>query len=338
MGRKAEVVSIGVRARAARFVAAVHAGPRKDAGVPLHPRPRSGVLPRPVAPEIPSRASLHRASGGDRESEAAWELLREDPLDGGGSDAELATLVAEAAARSATPYVDVLRRIVGMEELEESEARAMFGRVVEHRRGLEKTLGRAVHVRVAALDLLSMQPARVRQDSRPIVVSPSLLEKALEEASADAVTGLPQRALFMSLLRHELRQRRRRSVAIAYIDLDGFKGVNDTYGHARGDEVLRTFARAGRGVLRQGDVLARIGGDEFAVLLVDVSPEEAHVAVARLRASFEAKTAPLGTSFSAGIAIAQPGVTADELLALADDAMYKNKRVRAAASVVTEGA
>jgi diguanylate cyclase (GGDEF)-like protein len=93
-------------------------------------------------------------------------------------------------------------------------------------------------------------------------------------------------------------------------------------------EVLRLLARAARVTLRQGDVLARIGGDEFAVLLLDASQTEAEAAVRRLRARFEAKTSPLGVSFSAGIALAADGEAAEELLARADVAMYREKRER----------
>jgi diguanylate cyclase (GGDEF)-like protein len=207
----------------------------------------------------------------------------------------------------------------------------MFSRVLEHRREMEKALGRALHVRVAALDLLMSRPQARRsareRDSRPIMVAAELLESALVEAGSDGVTGLPRGSHFLNLLQYELLQRSRR-VVVAYIDLDGFKLVNDEHGHARGDDVLRLMADAARLVLRRGDVLARIGGDEFGLMLVDASPEEAAAVVERLRARFEELTAELRTSFSAGIAVAGPGATAEELLARADRAMYEEKRRR----------
>jgi diguanylate cyclase (GGDEF)-like protein len=263
----------------------------------------------------------------------AWQLIHEDPFDRATSDEDIERVVTSISARSATPYIEVLRRLVGIEDMNEAEARTFFLRVVEHRRSLGEALGRPVHIRVAALDLLTTGPAktRTRHDSHPIIVTPSLLEKAFEVATADGVTGLPQRAHFMNLLRHELRQRKRRSVCVAFVDLDGFKRVNDRYGHARGDEVLRTLAASARGSLREGDVLARIGGDEFAVLLLDASPAEADAALRRLRDRFEALTAPLGTSFSAGIAVAGVGEPAERVVMRADQAMYRQKRSRAAA-------
>jgi diguanylate cyclase (GGDEF)-like protein len=241
-------------------------------------------------------------------------------------DVELHRLVADRAQKSTEPHADLFRVMMGV-SLPEEEARAMFARVIEHRREMESALARPVHVRVAALDLLMSRPASRRNSSRPIMVAPELLERALEEAGSDSVTGLPRGSHFLNLLQYELLQRSRR-VVVAYIDLDGFKLVNDEYGHARGDEVLRMMAEAARSVLRRGDVLARIGGDEFGLMLVDVSPEEAAAAVGRLRARFEELTAEVRTSFSAGIAVASPGATADDLLARADHAMYEEKRQR----------
>jgi diguanylate cyclase (GGDEF)-like protein len=268
----------------------------------------------------------------DNDTEQAWQLIHDDPFDRTTTDEQIEAVVASCAARSATPYAEVLRRLVGIDEMSEPDARAFFRRVLDHRRELSAALGRAVHVRVAALDALTMLPVnpRTRHDTHPIIVTPSLLERAFEEAAADGVTGLPQRAQFMSLLRHELRQRKRRKVCVAYVDLDRFKAVNDQHGHARGDDVLRSLAYSARGVLREGDVLARIGGDEFAVLLVDVTPAEAEAALRRLRDRFEALTAPLGTSFSAGIAVATAGEQAERLVTRADEAMYRQKRSRAA--------
>ncbi|HVJ92855.1 MAG TPA: GGDEF domain-containing protein, partial [Labilithrix sp.] len=256
-------------------------------------------------------------------------LIRDDVFDRIVDDEELERILAERATVSAEPYSDLIRLMLGM-NLTESEASVLYRRVIEHRREMASALGRPVHVRVAALDWITSRPRnRSPRESCPIVVAPALLERALEEASSDAVTGLPRSAQFMNLLEHELRQRQRR-VTVVFIDLDGFKLVNDAHGHARGDEVLRTMAAAARLVLRRGDVLARIGGDEFALMLVNASPEECHSAVGRLRTRFEELNAPLATSFSAGIADADASSTANDLVARADRAMYEDKRRRAA--------
>lgn len=261
-------------------------------------------------------------------SAAAWQLIRDDVFDRILDDAELERLVAEKARVTGEPHAEIVRVMLGM-HLSEDEACSLFQRAIRHRQEMSRALGRQVHIRVAALDLIMSRPASRRspRESRPVMVAPAFLERALEEASADSVTGLPRTAHYMSLLEHELRQRGR-SVVVAYIDLDGFKLVNDQHGHARGDEILRTMADAARTTLRRGDVLARVGGDEFALLLLDVSPEEAHLAVERLRTCFEELTAPYGTSFSAGLAFSDGQATAHDLVSRADQAMYRDKHAR----------
>jgi diguanylate cyclase (GGDEF)-like protein len=323
LNRKAEVVSIG-RLRAPAPSASTSSASARPRGSRLSNRPS----PSPAL-RTPSNAPNGRE---------AWQLIHDDPFDRTTSDEEIESAVAVIAARSVAPYTEVLRRLVGAEDMTESDARSFFQDVLARRREIAAALGRPVHIRVAALDLLTAQtnePApptnsRARRDSHPIIVTPSLLEKAFEVATADGLTGLPQRVHFMNLLRHEQRQRKRRSVCVAYIDLDGFKRVNDEHGHARGDEVLRTLALSARSSLREGDVLARIGGDEFAVLLLGASPDEAELVVQRLRTTFEQASAPLGTSFSAGIVFAHPGERAESVVMRADQEMYVQKRRRAA--------
>lgn len=100
---------------------------------------------------------------------------------------------SSATARSAKPFAELLRRLVGLEDLDEAEAGTFFRDALDHRRKLTSALGRPVHLRVAALDLLTMQPMKsgARHDSHhPIIVTSSLLEKAFEVATADGVTGL----------------------------------------------------------------------------------------------------------------------------------------------------
>lgn len=269
------------------------------------------------------------AKGSQPDSATAWELIRDDVFVRILDDAELERLVVERAKSSGEPHADLIRLMIGTSVME-SEARTLWRRILVHRREMSTALGRPVHVRVAALDLLTHRPPTrsYPRDSRPIMVASSLLERALEEASSDSVTGLPRVAHFMNLLSYELLQRRRR-VIVVFIDLDGFKAVNDEHGHAHGDEILRTMAMAARTVLRRGDVIARLGGDEFGLMLTEVSPEEGYAAVERLRHHFEELTTDMKTSFSFGLAVAKPDSTAEQLLHEADHAMYAQKRERA---------
>lgn len=315
-----------------------------DILTPRSATPRSSIGERMRSPRTAAKTTYTRPKSFEEETNAdpmnhqndneqPWQLIHDDPFDRAKSDAEIEGVVRAIAARSPAPYREVVRLLVGVDDIEESEAQAFFERIMEHRGRLSRILARDVHVRVAALDMMTTRPPKAiaRQDSHPIVVTSSMLERALEEATLDGLTGLPQRAQFMNLLRHELRQRKRRNIAVAYIDLDGFKRVNDEHGHAAGDEVLRTLARAARGVLREGDALARLGGDEFAVLLMDVSEVEAETVVDRLRERFERLTSAVGTSFSAGIAVAETGELPEAIVMRADGAMYRQKKQRHAA-------
>ena len=121
----------------------------------------------------------------------------------------------------------------------------------------------------------------------------------------DALTGLPNRTQFLQRLDAACRRHDRpEQFALLFLDLDDFKAVNDTHGHAMGDAVLRETAAALSGRLRAGDLIARLGGDEFVVLLESLRHGSTDMP-----------------------AIAQ-GVVASSLLAAADAAMYRNKRAR----------
>lgn len=168
-------------------------------------------------------------------------------------------------------------------------------------------------------------------------------EAALRESEArmahiahhDALTGLPNRALFQELLRQAIARADRsgRPFALLYIDLNGFKPINDTLGHGAGDEVLRQVARRLTGALRGADSVARIGGDEFAILLME--QEDARAAselIARkcgdaVSAPMEVEGVCVTVGLSVGIALyPEDGRTARDLLIHADQAMYAVKR------------
>ena len=154
-------------------------------------------------------------------------------------------------------------------------------------------------------------------------------------AQHDALTGLPNRTLLTDRLEHALQRRARRtgSLGLLFCDVDGFKTVNDAYGHQVGDAVLKATATRLSSVVRPEDTVARIGGDEFVVLCESLTNLEAATMVAsRLR---DAVAAPVTTqvgdvqvTLSIGVAVAAPTdeVSPDTLLRDADEAMYKAKR------------
>lgn len=161
-----------------------------------------------------------------------------------------------------------------------------------------------------------------------------VLEHKLEIlAHYDSLTGLVSRAFFRSHVEQAvLRSRRHGSrVALMYLDLDKFKLINDTYGHASGDELLVQFATRIKLAVREIDVVGRLGGDEFALLMEDVPDEHAPRVVAEkivqgMRTLFAIGSQQLQVSTSVGVAMLTPGMTVDALVAKADEAMYAAKR------------
>jgi diguanylate cyclase (GGDEF)-like protein len=150
-------------------------------------------------------------------------------------------------------------------------------------------------------------------------------------ARTDALTGIPNRRAFFeaAVLEIERARRGRRPLAVAMVDVDDFKDVNDREGHARGDALLVAVARTLRGATRSVDLVARLGGDEFALLLPEAPPSEIAPLLGRVRAALLERTAGLGfaVGFSIGAAVfADPPGSADEMTARADELMYAAKR------------
>lgn len=155
-----------------------------------------------------------------------------------------------------------------------------------------------------------------------------MARRLAEQAGSDALTGLRNRREFQTRVAEALGTGF--PAALLYIDIDGFKAVNDSHGHAAGDVLLTTVARRLLGMVRANDVVGRIGGDEFAVLLRgdDVDIAALHVAdrvVARLREPVHLAGTQMVVSASVGIAVAGAGDSPEALLGHADVAMYRAK-------------
>jgi len=145
----------------------------------------------------------------------------------------------------------------------------------------------------------------------------------------DQLTGLPNRALFLEQLQHAIARARRKGdpVSVLYLDLDGFKSVNDSLGHAAGDELLVGVAERLRRSLREADTVARLGGDEFGILLEE-ELQGATQTAQRVVRQFERPWSLSSGSASVGVSIgiaARDGEELDELLRQADVAMYAAK-------------
>ncbi|MEH6652365.1 MAG: EAL domain-containing protein [Motiliproteus sp.] len=153
-------------------------------------------------------------------------------------------------------------------------------------------------------------------------------------AHYDTLTNLPNRVLLADRLHHAMEQsdRRGESLAVAYLDLDGFKAINDAHGHEMGDDLLITLSRRMNEALRGGDTLARIGGDEFVAVLVDLGKEEDYESVLERLLLAAASPITVGditlkVSTSIGLTLyPQDGGDADLLMRHADQAMYVAKQ------------
>ena len=155
-----------------------------------------------------------------------------------------------------------------------------------------------------------------------------LTDRLARQASIDALTGLPNRRRAEERLAEEILRCRRSGATFLLVtfDLDRFKNINDTYGHAAGDELLRTVAAAVRAAVRATDFVSRTGGDEFAAICPDIGSTQADLIADKIRDAVAAADPRGIVTASVGVAVfADPDTTADELASRADLAMYEDK-------------
>jgi diguanylate cyclase (GGDEF)-like protein/PAS domain S-box-containing protein len=171
-------------------------------------------------------------------------------------------------------------------------------------------------------------------NTRDISERKALEEQLAHQAFHDSLTELPNRDLFRDRVEHALERGKRQpegTLAVLFLDLDDFKTVNDSLGHAAGDQLLIAVGRRLREELRGSDTAARLGGDEFALLLEDITrPEDALTVAERvldsMRQPFNLQGKDVFVRPSIGVAVASPlPASADELLRNADVAMYRAK-------------
>ncbi len=190
---------------------------------------------------------------------------------------------------------------------------------------------------LGTLCIFDREPRRFDQDDLQLLRDLGTMAEqeiaALQLATLDELTLISNRRGFMDLAQHGLNVCKRKglSASVLLIDLDKFKPINDRFGHAEGDRVLVVFANIMRQVFRQSDIYGRVGGDEFAVFMLDSDNANTTETIERLRVTVDSynKQAQRGydIEFSAGFVTAEPDTTTTvtELLALADQSMYAVK-------------
>ena len=162
------------------------------------------------------------------------------------------------------------------------------------------------------------------------------LERALQRlATEDSLTGISNRRAFMerAMQVFQMAQRYNHALALLMLDLDHFKSINDRYGHAAGDEVLKRFAQTVELVLRDSDLFGRLGGEEFCIVMQYAQSEEAHLVARRIRESLQnlvfqdTSGPPYSVTVSIGISFSHPDDNhVQKLIERADKALYQAKR------------
>jgi diguanylate cyclase (GGDEF)-like protein len=221
-------------------------------------------------------------------------------------------------------------------DLSESVSSEYWDRILERRRQLADTLGKPISLKAAMVDVLASSTyLRV-----PVLMEYDDLKKLQFNAATDPLTELYNRRLFEEHFDKELNRalRYNQHLALVILDLHQFKEVNDRYGHPQGDLFLKTAAATLRKSLRTSDYAFRIGGDEFALLLVHSDAEQANTLARRIRTNFgsavESVQASVGLALDYGIAVfPADGDQKDVLVRIADQRLYEMKHLQRGANV-----
>jgi diguanylate cyclase (GGDEF)-like protein len=195
--------------------------------------------------------------------------------------------------------------------------------IEEHRKN-------AAYLRVAEAGLLALVALMILTLvlTRPLLRAFRWTEEQASEARIDALTGLANRRALEEILAAEISRAHRfaHQLAVVLLDLDRFKEINDSFGHAAGDVMLRAVSRLLTSLARQGDTVVRWGGEEFVVVLPETDLAGAQRFAERLRRTIEAHAVgDMRTSASCGVATMLPEDTVEELLGAADQALYQAK-------------
>ena len=219
-------------------------------------------------------------------------------------------------------------RTMAQLDLAENASLELWEQILERRRQLADTLGKPISLKAAMVDVL----ARSTYLRVPILMEYDDLKKLQINAATDPLTGLYNRRLFEEHFEKELNRavRYNQHLALIILDLHQFKEVNDRYGHPQGDLLLQTAASTLRKSLRTSDYAFRIGGDEFALLLVHSDSEQANTLARRIRTNFgsavQVMRASVGLGMDYGIAVFPgDGDQKDALIRIADQHLYEMK-------------
>ncbi|MEM9555689.1 MAG: EAL domain-containing protein [Acidobacteriota bacterium] len=241
----------------------------------------------------------------------------------------------EVASLADRPLNEIIVPEEAREEAEELERLVGSGQSVARETTRLRRDGSSVDVSILAFPIeLGGRRIGVYGIFTDITERKNAERQLFHDAFHDALTGLPNRSLLLERLERDLRRAKRRedyAFAVLFLDLDGFKEINDTHGHGAGDAFLIEVARRLEACLRPGDTVARLGGDEFMVILEDIkevsgATEVGDRILASLATPFALEAQEVQSSGSIGIAFSSTGYTSvDALIGDADLAMYRAK-------------
>jgi len=249
------------------------------------------------------------------------ELLEAEPVD---EEKLLASLHRRSAGQ---PLYSSALPILTHLDFVEAEAQRHWQRILTHRERLAKLLGRDVGLRVALLDYFVNLNKELKN---PKIIEISIYQRTERDAVTDGLTGLFNHSYFTGAVKREVQRARRHDLKLSLVmfDLDDFKRVNDAKGHVEGDRVLVKTAALIKESLREIDIAARYGGEEYAIVLPETARAGAHLVAERIRARIEGqfRHRKVPVTASGGVAtFPEDAATAEELLRRADEGVYRSK-------------
>jgi diguanylate cyclase (GGDEF)-like protein len=255
----------------------------------------------------------------------------------------LDTAIALRRAGRAEEAAAIVRRGEGMrgieavlatlDAVEREEQRLLVGRTAANARASQRIDWYNYALAAVGLVFLIVAAMAAYSTMRAQQRTRRLAEQLRESATTDELTGLANRRAFLDALAIEMAKAERSGapLSVAVADVDFFKRVNDKHGHGGGDEVLEALARIAEQTMRTGDLVGRLGGEEFAILMPDTDELAARIACERLRGAISGRKIRLqsgeeiAVTLSTGIALLVPGDNRDRLVRRADMALYQAK-------------
>ncbi len=247
---------------------------------------------------------------------------------------EFAELINKLGTVGDELHSDLLQ-LLSYRRFENDEARRIWQGILKHKRKMTAKLGRDPGVRVSALDYLT----NVRQLlSSPRIVDHTDFRQLIDHVHIDELTGMFNRRHVKTIFQNEIRRARRysKTLSLMLIDIDNFKRINDSFGHAAGDRVLLELAGLLSEVCRETDTIGRVGGDEILVIAPEAKKSDALALAERIRRAarerrlfLDEKKREQEIRFSISVGIAtypEDSQESAELLQRADEALYSAKR------------